>query len=458
MTNRIRSLVCSASMLAFSIACSSGPAAPTAPTALTNADSATPSSPASVVGVTVEGTVGFGNGSSAQADGVRALVNAGGARVSVVGQNVSTMTDTSGHFTLKNVTPGHTELRFEASGVDARLAVGDLTQGQNVSLDVQVLGQTATPVRSDDKGTTEVSLRGTIEAIAGSDAQVSGRRVAVDGATRVFDRQNAPTTFSALRTGDLVQVEGVARADGSVLAAKISLEGLDDRGAPSGAQVTFTGTVSMLSPLTVGGRVVATDGATKVLDRQNSIVTLAAVKVGGLVEVEGTSRSDGSVLAAKIKLEDGDDSPEAVEVSFTGTISSKSPLVVAGRTVVTDGSTSVLDRQNVAIPLSALSVGGMVEVEGVSRPDGSVLAKKIKQEDGAEAPQATEVKFVGAISGVSPLVVAGRTVVIDGSTRLLDKQNNTVALSFFKAGDRVEVEGTTRADGAVLARKIRLQD
>ena len=216
--------------------------------------------------------------------------------------------------------------------------------------------------------------------------------------------------------------------------------------------------MSSASPLTVAGRFVATDANTMVLDRMNVPTSLGAITVGGFVEVEGVTRSDGSVLAAKIKLEDGHDGTGGVEVNFIGVIGSKSPLTVAGRTVATDTNTRIFDRQNNPIGLTALVIGGTVEVEGVSRPDGSVLATKIKQEDSSQTPDAVEVKVVGVISGVGPLVVAGRTVVIDGSTRLLDKQNNTVVLAFFKVGDHVEVEGTTRADGTVLARKIRSQD
>ena len=172
MTSRVLSLLCATSVVALTAACSSGPAAPTAPTSM---ESPTASAPVSV-GVTVEGTVGLGNGTSAQADGVRALANVGGARVSVVGQVASTMTDASGRFTLVNVAPGRTELRFEAPGVDARLDVGDLTRGQTVSLDVQVLAQTATPVRDDDKGTAEVSLRGRIESMAGAKLRLAVAR------------------------------------------------------------------------------------------------------------------------------------------------------------------------------------------------------------------------------------------------------------------------------------------
>lgn len=454
MMNRVLSLLVAAGLAVAAVACESGPAAPTAPT----------SSPvgAGQTSATVEGTVGLGNGNSAMAEGVRALANLGGARVSVVGQTAATMSDASGRFILKDVSPGRAELRFEASGVDARLEIGNVTQGQTLSVAVQVDGPRATLAQSDDRA-LEVSLRGQIESIGGSDLHVSGRRVTIDGATKVLDRQNGATVLAAFRVGDLVQIEGAGRPDGSVLALTLKLEDRSDPApAPApGASVNFVGSIVSLSPLSVAGRTVLTDASTRVLDRQNSPTTLAALRVGGIVEVEGTSRPDGSVLASKIKLEDddiGDNRTPSVEVNFVGIISSKSPFVVAGRTVLTDAGTRVLDRRNNPITLAALAIGGSVEVEGTLRADGSVLAKKIKQEDADEPSPGGEVNIVGSISGLSPLAVAGRTVVTDAATRLLDRQNNPITLGSFKLGDRVEVEGVTRQDGAIFAKKIKLQD
>jgi hypothetical protein len=54
----------------------------------------------------------------------------------------------------------------------------------------------------------------------------------------------------------------------------------------------------------VGGQSGATDSSTRVLDRGNNPIALSALKVGDRVEVEGVKRSDGSVLASKIKLQD----------------------------------------------------------------------------------------------------------------------------------------------------------
>ena len=46
----------------------------------------------------------------------------------------------------------------------------------------------------------------------------------------------------------------------------------------------------------------------------------------------------------------------------------------------------------------------------------------------------------------------------DGSTRVLDRKNDPIALSALKAGDKVEVEGVRRDATTVFAEKIKLQD
>ena len=222
-------------------------------------------------------------------------------------------------------------------------------------------------------------------------------------------------------------------------------------------QLNFVGSITSVSPLVVAGRPVMIDSSTQVLDRQNNPIAIGALNAGGLVQVEGVSQSDGSILAKKIKIEDGDDHAAENEVDFFGSITSLSPLFVASRMVITDSSTRLLDGKNDPLAMGAFKAGDMVEVEGTSRSDGSVLAKKIKLEDENEREAGKQVNFVGSITGLSPLVVASRTVMTDSGTRLLDRNNNPIAIGAFKGGDMVEVEGTNRSDGSVLAKKIKLQ-
>ena len=151
--------------------------------------------------------------------------------------------------------------------------------------------------------------------------------------------------------------------------------------------------------------------------------------------------------------------PES-EVALRGRIDSisGSSLQVAGRTVVADGGTRIR-KSGQTIAFGDLRVGHSVEVEGQAQPDGNVLAKSITVEDDLPPQNETEVRFVGAIQSVSgtTLHVAGRTVVTDGSTRVT-RRGDPIAFSSLKVGNKVEVEGTQRADASVLARKISLED
>jgi hypothetical protein len=136
----------------------------------------------------------------------------------------------------------------------------------------------------------------------------------------------------------------------------------------------------------VSGRLVHTDGSTRIRRRGDSI-PFSALAVGQTVEVEGAGQADGSVLARKISLEDddddnGDDDRGGAEVSFEGTIQGigVSDLKVSGRLVHTSSATRIR-RKGDDVPFSALAVGQHVEVEGNQQSDGSVLAKKIDIED-----------------------------------------------------------------------------
>lgn len=257
-----------------------------------------------------------------------------------------------------------------------------------------------------------------------------------------------PTAPSAVDTGRNASLGGAAPGTTA--------------GGPGGnaveTQLNFVGPITSVSPLVVDGRTVIVNSSTQVLDRQNNPIAISALNAGGMVQVEGASQPDGSILAKKIKIEDGDDHGAEMEIRFVGSITSLSPLFVAGRMVVTNSSTRLLDGRNLPLAMGAFNSGDMVEVEGTSRSDGSVLAKKIKLEDENEQEAEHEIRFVGSITGLSPLVVASRTVITDSGTRLLDRRNNPIAIGAFKSGDRVEVEGTNRSDGSVLAKKIKLQD
>jgi len=233
-------------------------------------------------------------------------------------------------------------------------------------------------------------------AVAASSA--SGLRVSVtgtslqtttDGSGR-FTLAGVPSGRAELRfegpgIDARLEVEGLQ--SGQTLAVTVRVSGSSASKVEDGTEVVLRGKVDSVGAgsLVVGGRTVRVDALTTLLDRNNGPITLSGFNAGDFVEAEGYPQADGSLLAKKVKLEDagGDGSPGVgQDVAFTGTISRVSPLVVAGRSVATDGATRYLGRKNEALAATdVLEVGNRVEVEGHAQADGSVLAKKIKLED-----------------------------------------------------------------------------
>lgn len=289
-------------------ACGSGSGSVTNPSGGSTGSGGT----SSTGGATVRGVVETGAAGSSATGQVHALTAASGVRVSVVGTSLATTTDDKGQFEIRGVPPGRVQLRFEASGIDARLEIEALAEGQSMNLNVHVSTAGAFLAETEDHH-NETAIRGRIDALSGNRLTVLGRIVVTDSLTQVLDRNNAPIRLGDLKVGQTVEVEGTNQSDSTLYARKLKLEdssvsgggggggggGADD----TGVQVNFVGTIQGFGPLVVGGQTVATDGGTKVLDRKNNPISLSALKVGDKVEVEGTKRSN-DVLASKIKLQD----------------------------------------------------------------------------------------------------------------------------------------------------------
>jgi hypothetical protein len=206
--------LCAFGLAALAIACG-GNASMTG----SNAPAAAPGSR----GATIRGTV-----LGAAAAGDVSASSLGTIRVSVVGTSLQAMTDGSGSFTLTGVPPGTVDLRFQGSGVDARLTIDGLSDGQTLTLTVRVEGNSASRVGegdddNDDDEQGEVEFDGTVTLL--NPLTIGGRRVTTSSATRFLGDHNDPVPSSqVLRVGNRVEVEGRAQADNSVLAEKIKLE------------------------------------------------------------------------------------------------------------------------------------------------------------------------------------------------------------------------------------------
>lgn len=277
-------------------------------------------SPASLTTATVRGTVNARPASASSLGHALGGSSAGSdIRVSVVGTSLATTTDGSGRFALSGVPSGTVTLRFEGPGIDARLQLSGLAPGQVLTIDVQASGARAelvapsaspSPSPSPSPGPEDdVEFRGTVESVTPPSLVVTGRTVVTDAGTRILDRDNQPIGLSDIPVGSLVEVEGSAQADGSVLASKIKLEDDDANEDDDNEEVEFTGVVGSITPptLVVDGRTVLTDASTEFRGK-GDVHSLSDLAVGMTVEVKGQGLADGSVLARRIKVEDdGDD-------------------------------------------------------------------------------------------------------------------------------------------------------
>jgi hypothetical protein len=325
---------------------------------------------------------GQGSGHGARIEGMldpASLRAVGGqpVQVSMVGTPRRTVTDASGQFTFDDVATatGNVALSFSGRGIDVSVRISGLQAGQTIQITVQIGGKRAVVRRA--KG-NEIALAGAIGAVGASGLTVSGIEVETDANTRIQDREDAPLTLADLKAGDVVRVEGALQAGGKVLAREIQ------RLAPPGLNEALlrgvaTSVDASNATFTVSGLTVSTDAGTKLV----GIGTLADLKVGDRVLVQGTLQPDGRVKARLVvkrpAAPKGSDQVE-IEGAITS-ITAPDRFQVAGKTVVTDSSTRFEGERDKSLTFADLKVGDRVEVEGVAQADGTILAREVERED-----------------------------------------------------------------------------
>jgi len=325
---------------------------------------------------------GQGSGQGARIEGMldpASLRAVGGqpVQVSMVGTPRSTFTDASGQFTFDEVgtATGDVALRFSARGIDVTVRISGLQAGQTIQITVQISGKGAVVRRAKGDG---IVLVGAVGAVGASSITVSGIEVDTDANTRIEDREDEPLALADLKIGDVVRVEGTLQAGGKVLAREI------ERLAPPGLnEALLRGMVTSVdasrATFTVSGLTVSTDASTKLV----GIATLADLKVGDRVLVQGTLQPDGSVKARLVVKRPAAPAVRD-EVEIEGAITSITApdrFQVAGKTVVTNSSTRLEGEHDMPLTFADLKVGDRVEVEGVAQADGTILARKVERED-----------------------------------------------------------------------------
>ena len=302
--------------------------------------------------------------------------------------------------------------------------------GSLLAREIENLGDESQP---EADGPGETKLEGTFQGLdEHGNWIVNGAVLAVDPLTRL---EGAPAV------GGRVKVKAVVRQDGSLLASKIKGEEKDilkpkNKAEMRGAiqKVYDDGTIQ------VGGITVALSVLTELGKTP---------KVGDLVKVAALVRADGTLIAREVDAAtatEADELAEPSKVEIEGIIDTVNPdvsLVVNGITVAVSALSDIR---------GDLAAGKPVKLEGLLRPDGTLIASEVKGRGSRPSGPVSEAKLKGLLEKVNRdkhgLVTS---LVVDGLT--VDVEALTEGEVDLVAGTEVEIDAVV-SDGALSASKI----
>lgn len=226
-------------------------------------------------------------------------------------------------------------------------------------------------VEHQDDHDHEVEFRGPILALP-ADVNWLGEWVVGEYTVTVDVSTTLDTHHGQIALGAIAEVKAYRQADGSLLAVRIKIkdnDNFEDEHEFKGLVSNLTGTDPYT--FTVNGITVTTNALTQISG------TLAN---GVKVEVHGALQADGSVLAARIKVEDDHDANH--EQEFKATITALPVDGLIGEWQFSNGVTVTVDAATVINQShGAAEVGVKVEVKALLQADGTWLAVRIKVEN-----------------------------------------------------------------------------
>ena len=321
-------------------------------------------------------------------------------------------------------------------GIEADLEVGQVVTIRGTLDDSGSTG-TADSLSFDDSVEGPISA---IDTVAGT-IVVLGQTVFVDASTS-FD---GALSLATLSVGDVIEVTGFVRADGSTSATRIEAK-------PPGGTFEVTGIANNVSATTFEINDLVVDYSAAML---NDFPGGAPVN-GQLVEAKGLSLGGaGELLATSVEFKGGDltgDDGDRIEVEgFITRFSSPTDFDVEDVPVTTNAQT-VFEFGTSA----DLALNRKVEVEGQIDATGLVTAEKI------ELKQAGFIRIESTVESVQSdqLTVLGIAVTVNVSTRIEDKSSAEVepfSLADINVGDYVELRGFEDGSG-VVATQVERED
>jgi hypothetical protein len=223
-------------------------------------------------------------------------------------------------------------------------------------------------------GITEVKATGIVEGHAGGSFVLGTSEIFFDESTLMDD-------FGAdgLRDGLRVRVEGILLANDAIQASEIESprgRGQDDRFD----EVEFQGIVSDFvsdAEFEVADRPVDASGAVFIPDDPDLL------RNGVRVEVEGRIDGAGVLIADKLKIRSNRVRVHAEVASDADVDAGLGELLLLGIPIHVDGLTRVRDQRDGVdgFGLEDLLAGDFVEVRGIARSDGTVMATRLELKD-----------------------------------------------------------------------------
>jgi hypothetical protein len=215
--------------------------------------------------------------------------------------------------------------------------------------------------------------------------------------------------------------------------------GDDNQAKLKGVIQQLPNTPGFIGDWMVSGRTIHVSSATHIEQEEG------VVRVGAMVKVEGTQRTDGSIDAREIEVLEG---AEAIEVEFTGVVQGLPSTpgfigdwMVSGRIVHVSSTTKIVAEAGPVI-LSA-----MVVVNGTQRADGSIDGNHIVVLPNIVEFQGVIEDLPAATGFIGDWRIGGKTVHVSSLTRI---EGTPVV------GLKAEVHGSMRADGSIDASKIEI--
>lgn len=289
---------------------------------------------------------------------------------------------------------------------------------------------------------------------------VNGVHMDIEHASVDLDGEPGDDTdpHRSLKEGMVVVVKGDFSSDGLTGVAhsvefRDNLEGPVD---PNGVDVPN-------SRLMVLGQTVIVNTETRIEDHDGTLITLADIQEGNVVEVSGLPKADGSIVATRIERKANAFDPNTMEIELKGTIANldiQSSTFTIGGLLVDYGTAPAQIKD---APGGVLSDGLFVEVKSRTAPSGTpltLIASEVEVKSrlcdslGRDGDHAEIEGFVTEFSSIDqPFLVNGVSVQTTADTRYEHGTSGDVM-----NGVRLEVEGSLDADGVLVAMKVEFED